>query len=227
MAMRQQRLQFAELPRDDYGAWVRHAGVEDAYNRLALWLVNGGRLWLASEDVSGKSHFLQALQQEHPRMGMVSPQPGLAALKQVDRWLAELKAHAYWVVDMPAGAAPAATGTALFHLIERAREMNRAILVAWRCSNEALAPPELASRLRMFERVEMQAPQDDAALQAVLRSAAHVLHWDVPEQIVRLMLTHLPRRLDIQIDALRQLEAASLEERARITQAWAKQVLKL
>jgi hypothetical protein len=224
---KQQRLQFAELPRDDYGRWVRHAGVEDACNRLALWLIQGGRLWLSSETMAGKSHFLSALKQEHPRMGLSMPKPGQTALRQVECWLSELSPYAYWAIDMPAGKASHSTAMALFHLIERAREMNRALLIAWRCPNEALAPPELASRLRMFERIEMEEPVADAELKAVLRSAASALHWEIPETISRLMLTHLPRSLDVQIKALHQLEAVSLEERARISQSWAKQVLQI
>ncbi len=226
--MQQQRLNYKIPVTYPYGRWVRHAGVEQASNRIALWLVQGGMLWLGSDELAGKTHFLHALSQEHPHVGLVradgKPE---AAVRLVRSWLDELHPYAYWVVDMEPGPAGSVHGLALFHLIERAREMNRPLLISWRCDESELAPPELSSRMRMMERVSMGAPVADSDLRAVMQSVADGLQWQVKESVLSLMLTHLPRRLEQQIKALTELESASLEQRQRITQAWAKEELNL
>jgi len=226
--MRQQALNYTIPVRYEYGRWMRHAGVEQACSRIALWLVRGGMLWLSSEGVAGKTHFLSALQNEYPQVGLVTADDEQGASVQlVSRWLDTLAPHAYWAIDFPAGALNAAQGTALFHLIERAREMNRPLLISWRCDESELAPPELSSRMRMMERTSMQPPVSDADLRSVLVAAAEGLQWQVKDSLLSLMLTRLPRRLPDLIEALKQLEAASLQDRQRITQAWAEKRLGL
>jgi len=226
--MQQQRLNYQIPIHYGYGRWVRHADVEQACSRIALWLVQGGILWLGSDSVAGKTHFLHAMQQEHPHVGMVSVDAKpLPALTLVRDWLTQLGSSAYWMVDLPAGAASGSLGLALFHLIERAREMNKPLLISWRCGDDDLAPPELGSRMRMMERIDMAPPITDHDLKAVLSSVAEQLQWQVKESVLNLMVTHLPRTLTDQIEALKTLESASLQERKRMTQAWAKEKLNL
>lgn len=226
--MQQQALNYTLPVRYEYGRWVRHAGVEQACNRIVLWLVRGGMLWLASDQEAGKTHFLTALQAEHPHIGLISVDAGRQpSVRLVQQWLEKLEPFASWIVDLPAGALSRAHGLALFHLIERAREMNRPLLISWRCKESELAPPELSSRLRMMERTLMQSPACDSELRAVLLAVAEGMQWQVKESLLSLMLSRLPRRLTDQVDALRQLEAASLQDRQRITQAWAEKQLNL
>jgi len=224
--LRQQRLGLYVPPSYDYGRWQRHAGVEDACNRVALWQVHGGRIWLTSEAAAGKTHLLHALQQEHPQTGLLcisAAEPG-HAFGQVQRWLAMLEPMAFWAVDVAAGPLPPATGLALFHLLERARDMQRPLIVAWRCPQQHMAPPELASRLKSMERIELAPPHSDADLRRVARSVAASLQWDVKEEVLDVLLAHLPRQLDVQLAALKRLEAASMERgRRRISQAWTRQ----
>lgn len=226
--MQQQRLNYKIPATYPYGRWVRHNGVEQAANRIALWLVQGGMLWLGSDEMAGKTHFLHALSQEHPHVGLVrADEKPEAAVRLVRNWLERLESYACWMVDMAAGPAGSGHGLALFHLIERAREMNRPLLISWRCNEGDLAPPELASRMRMMERISMCGPVADDDLRAVMQSVADGLQWQVKESVFSLMQTHLPRTLEQQIKALTELESASLEERQRITQAWAKEKLNL
>ncbi len=226
--MQQQRLNYQIPVTYNYGRWVRHAGVEQASNRIALWMVQGGTLWLGSDEMAGKTHFLHALSQEHPHVGLVraDARPE-AAVRLVGRWFDHLESYACWMVDIEAGPVSRVHGLALFHLIERAREMNRPMLIAWRCDDGDLAPSELSSRMRMMERIDMRAPVADSDLRAVMQSVADGLQWQVKESLLSLMQTHLPRTLEQQIKALTELESASLEERQRITQAWAKEKLNL
>ncbi|MDQ7012143.1 MAG: hypothetical protein Q9M29_10000, partial [Mariprofundaceae bacterium] len=166
------------------------------------------------------------LQQEHPQTGLVcisAQEPG-HAFGQVQRWLAMLEPMAFWAVDIAAGPLPQATGLALFHLFERARDMQRPLMVAWRCPQQDMAPSELASRLKSMERIEMAPPRSDGELRRVLRSVASSLQWKVNEAILDVLLSHLPRQLDVQIAALKRLEVVSMEHgRRRISQAWTKQ----
>lgn len=226
--MYQQRLNYKIPVNYEYGRWIRHAGVENACSRIALWLVQGGTLWLGSEGLAGKTHFLHAIKQEHPHVGLIiASDRQEPAVRLVHHWVEELEPYAYWIVDVAAGPVSRSHGLALFHLIERAREMNRPLLISWRCDENDLAPPELSSRMRMMERVLMCSPTSDQDLRAVMNAVAEGLQWQVKDSVLSLMLAQLPRSLAEQITALTQLESASLEERQRMTQAWAKKKLNL
>ena len=223
--MQQQRLQLPLPCIQDEHAWVHHAGTSMACSRLSVWLIHGGTLWLKSHSPAGKSHLLHILKTEHPHLGVVHLDASLSNLKQVDAWLKALDAYAHWAIDLPAGAITYAHAIAIFHLIERAKMMNRPLLISWRCKDKALATAELASRMRVMEQVEISPPEHEEDLSQVLQAVAKQLHWDIPQALLTVMLTHLPRDLETQIKALRHLEAASLSERARMSQAWAKQTL--
>jgi len=211
----------------EYGNWVRHAGIETAHNRLALWLVHGGRLWLTSSAPAGKTHLLHALAKEHTHLGLITPDPETThALRQVQTWLEQLSGYVYWVIDIPAGPTPQTTAIALFHLLERAREMNRHIVIVWRHQGNAPLPPELASRMAALERIDMHPPENDQDLTAVLKSVAAARQWNVDDAILKLMLTHLPRHLSDMVAALENLENSSLAERKRLTRAWASKQIK-
>jgi len=190
-----------------------------------MWMIHGGMLWLTSNSPAGKTHLIQSLQQAHPELAVVMPSASLPALTQVSSWLATLEHHAYWCIDLPAGEISHNTGLAIFHMIERAKSMHAALLIAWHCPDDELAPPELASRMRMMEQTQLSPPESDDDLRLVLRAVAQQLQWDISESFLKVMLNYLPRDLNTQIQALRHLEAASAEERVRISQAWAREKL--
>jgi len=221
--MRQQLLDLDLPPSYAYAEWVRHAGVEAVHNRLALWLVHGGRLWLSSDAPAGKTHLAHVLAGEHPHLGFVSvhPDAGRSATRQVAGWLEILGNAAWWLLDVPAGPVPRATGIALFHLLERSREAQRPVSLLWRNADFSDTPPELVTRLATLERVEMRPPQNDAELTAVLHAVAVSRQWQIDDAVIRLMLTHLPRDLDQLLTAMGQMEKASLAERKRLTARWA------
>ena len=221
--MRQQLLDLQLAPRYAYAEWVRHAGVEQAQNRLASWLVHGGRLWLTSEAPAGKTHLAHLAAHEHPHIGLVRVEADVTgpASRQLADWLEAFANAAYWVADIAAGKLSQATGIALFHLLERAREDGRHLALFWRCSDAHDAPPELMSRLATLERVELRPPARDDELAAVLASVAASRQWHVQPDVIRLMLTHLPRELHALISAMRELEEASLAEQRRLTRRWA------
>lgn len=221
--MRQQLLNIGLPPGYAWAEWVRHAGVEAANNRLALWLVHGGRLWLTSEVPAGKTHLSHVLAGEHPHLGLLRVQADSSAssTRLVAAWLEELGNAAWWLIDMPAGPVRRATAIALFHLLERGREMQRPIALAWRIEDTGELPPELVTRMATLERVEMHPPLSDAELTEVLHAVAASRQWHVDDAVIRLMLTYLPRDLGGLIVAMGQMEKASLAERKRLTARWA------
>lgn len=227
MKMQQQFLHFSSPLKHDYRMWIHHKGTEMACAKLAMWLNQGGFLWLTSDEAAGKSHLLHALAQEYPQLKRVEPGKRLSPIKQVAVWLETLADADLWALDLHAGKLSSRTALALFHLIERAKESQHGLLISWRCPDEDLEPDELASRLRMMEQIKIRPPEGDEDLALVLQATARQLHWDIPNALIKVMIQHLPRDLTVQMDALYRLEAASLEERARLTQAWAKKKLKL
>lgn len=224
---RQLRLDLPLPPNYDYGQWIRHSGVEAACDRLALWALHGGSIWLNSNAAAGKSHLLRTLLHDHTAIALIdigrhaaSEQSGQLA----EQWMQSLQPGRRWLIDVDAGMLPLAKAHALFHIIERARDLQRPLLIAWRGETEQL-PPELSSRLLAMEQIEMAPPADDEQLLQVLRASAGNLQWKIREQVLQSMLTYLPRQLDLLVHALRLLEARSLEQRHKPGPAWVKQQL--
>jgi chromosomal replication initiation ATPase DnaA len=210
-----------------YGEWLRHAGVEDACNRMALWSVHGGHLWLKSELPAGKSHLLQTIAHDHAQCARLKINTDMAkgaAWHQVQQWMRKLEAHAMWMLDVQAGVLPLPVAHALFHSLERARDLQRPLVIAWR-GNVDDCPPELASRLRAMDTVMLVPPAEDNELLALLRAGASHMQWNIREQVLQSMLTYLPRRLDILLAALRELESLSFEQKQKPGPAWLKQQL--
>ncbi len=214
----------------DYGAWIRHAGVEQGCNRLALWSVHGGALWLASDHVAGKSHLLRTFAGDQVCAALLvvktdNGENGSADSGQlVQQWMQLLQTSSYWLIDVQAGVMPQAVAHALFHLLERARDLQRHVVIAWRGDPNAL-PPELSSRLLAMEKVVMAAPADDEMLLRILRASAGELQWDIREQVLQAMLIYLPRQLDVLVVALHMLETNSFEQKHKPGPVWVKQQL--
>jgi len=222
----QLRLQMNIPIQHDYGAWVRHAGVEDACNRLALWSVHGGRLWLSSEHAAGKSNLLGTLAAEYTNIARLEVvDHGEADSWQLaQQWAKGMAEQSSWLIDVPAGAMSVALAHALFHLLERGRDQQCSVVIAWRGDAHSL-PPELSSRLLAMEKVCMSPPASDTDLLHILRSSAGDLQWDIREQVLQSMLIYLPRQLDVLVAALKELETLSFEQKHKPGPAWVKQQL--
>ncbi len=227
LKMSEQQALFLPLPTQKcYGNWVRHPQVEGASGRLALWFVRGGLLWLSSEEVAGKSHLLQALSEAHPQVAVLDGR-GLesSSVQQLRAWLNACEYSAYWILDLPAGPMPPARAYAVFHLIERAKEMGRALLISWRCADEDMQPPELRSRLLMMERVDMAAPLQDEDLKHVLRSVLQTMQWDMKETVLPTLLQYVPRALSDLLNAIDKLDAYSRKSNVKMNAALALRIL--
>ena len=222
----QQTLTLPLPAQKHYGTWVRHPEVEDASGRLALWFVRGGLLWLSSADVAGKSHFVQALSEDHPQVALIDGAQGSGtSIQQLKSWLKACEHHVYWILDLPAGALSPAKAYAVFHLIERAKEMNRSLMISWRCEKGEMNPPELRSRLFMMERIDMAAPASDEDLKAVLESVLFTMQWDMKETVLPSLLQHIPRKLSSLLHAIEKLDDYSRRNNVKMNAALAVRIL--
>lgn len=228
MAVRseQQALALSLPPKLDYGSWVQHPQVEDASGRLALWLVRGGMLWLSSERIAGKSHLIQAVFQDCPQVKLLTiDRRGLSSVQQLKVWLQTCEHHAYWVLDLPAGKLSPTLGYAVFHLIERAKNMNKSLLISWRCEADDMWPPELSSRLLMVDGVHMSAPLHDEDLQKVLQSVLKNMQWDMKDTVLPTLLQHVARELSALLDAISKLNDYSKKHNKKINGTLALKIL--
>lgn len=225
--MSEQQTLLLPLPtQKHYGSWVHHAAVEEASSRLALWLVKGGCLWLSSDEVAGKSHLVQAVLEEHPQVAILeSHQVASSSVQQLKHWLSACEFHACWMLDLPAGALPPSLAYAVFHLIERAKDMNKPLLICWRCEEKDMFPPELSSRLLMMEKVHMRTPQSDEDLKRVLESVLQTMQWDMKETVLPTLLQHIPRVLSDLLQAIEKLDVYSRKHGAKMNATLALKVL--
>ncbi|MBF0281579.1 MAG: hypothetical protein HQM07_03315 [Zetaproteobacteria bacterium] len=219
----QPRLLSATIEQPHYGNWIWHKGVEQATNRIANWLVKGGNLWLTSDSVCGKTHFMQALANEHPHLGYlhITPNEDIST-DPLRSWLSIIEQASFWAIDLPAGVLNQETAYAIFHLIEYAKERQKPMLISWRSSQNPSSsqekqaiPPELLTRLHTYERIEMEAPKSDEKLIAILHSLATSLQWQVKEHVLKTLISQYPRQLELQTEALITLEKNSIDQRNR------------
>ena len=225
--MSTQQILTLDLPvQKHYGNWVRHSLVEGASGRLALWMVEGGALWLSSDEIAGKSHLIQAVFKEYSQIAFLPLfQTHLSSVAQLKAWLNFCEHHAYWVLDLPAGKLPVAASYAIFHLIERAKNMNKALLISWRCLEREMQPPELSSRLLMMEQVSVAAPVKDDDLKQVLESVLQTMQWDMKETVLPTLLQHIPRNLPDLLNAIEKLDVYSREKQVKMNGVLALKVL--
>ncbi|MDQ6989650.1 MAG: hypothetical protein Q9M19_07185 [Mariprofundaceae bacterium] len=231
MSMKQQQLPLC-LPQEKnadslLSSWVSHAQVEVAFGRLALWLVQGGLLWLTSTDVAGKSHLLRKLSVSHPQIAYIDASLHLqtSSVRQLKVWLETAEHHAFWILDLPAGKLSPNVAYAAFHLIERAKTLNRALLISWRDENLAETLPELSSRLLMMEALKMAEPDKDEDLQQILQSVLKGMQWEMKESVIKALLLHVPRRLSDLLEAVLKLDQYSRQYAVKINGALAVKVL--
>jgi len=200
-----------------HDGWVNHDGVVEGCAALALWAVEGGVIWLRSEEVAGKSHLLNALAVEHGDSALVEVASGVDASSQQQsaEWLRQLQAANWWLVDVAAGGVAHGSQLALFHLLERAKQHHHPLLFAWRCADAAIEAPELRSRLRSLRQVKISPPQDDGALLAVMHAELERMQWQMHEAVQRYLLRHTSRRLDCLLRTLHQLHSQSISRQMR------------
>jgi len=116
--------------------------------------------------------------------------------------------------------------TALFHLFNRLREHNAALLISARQSprQAEIALADLKSRLNWGLVYQVQ-PLPEALQCRFLQQQAHRRGIELSDTVVNYILTHYARDMSSLLSLLEQLDRRSLEQQRRITVPFLKSVL--
>jgi DnaA regulatory inactivator Hda len=213
-AVHQFPLPFPPAPRFE-AADFRDAPSNDA---ARAWLARteawpDHRLLLWGEAGCGKTHLLHIWAR---RVGAALwSGPGLSGLPALpERGIAVDAADAV------------ADETALFHLLNAAREAGMPLLLAARTppSRWAIRLPDLASRLRAVTAVEIRPPEDEL-LRALLARLLADRQLRPEEPVLDWLLARLPRSAAALREAVALLDEAALAARRDITVPLAREVL--
>ncbi len=187
------------------------------------------QVFLFGEANSGKSHLLQAccyrLQEEFAAAHYLS-------LRELSRFgtgvLEGLSQHAVLLAldDVDAVLGNRAWEEALFHLINRCREQQQALLMSARSNPHALncSLPDLASRL-LWGPIYAVRGVDEAQALEVFKWRARNRGLEISEQVAAYINRHFPRDILNLIAILQKLDEVSLSHGRKITVPLLKQVL--
>lgn len=128
------------------------------------------------------------------------------------------------VEDVDAGAVEE---TALFHLINAVRGSGGSLLMTARRrpASWPVALPDLRSRLGAAFVAEIEAP-DDALMEGVITKLFADRQIGVEPNVVSFLVRRIERSLETAAAVVDALDVAALEEKSRITRAFASSVLK-
>ncbi len=195
-------------------------------NRAALEMVDA---WPAGEERSpllvltgpagsGKSH-LAAIWRERTSALLATPRDVVA-----ENLPALLSAGRLVIEDMPGDALDE---TAMFHLVNMARENGAAVLLASRefPSRWDIALPDLRSRLKAAQVAEL-GPPDDALLRAVLVKLFTDRQLKVGEGVISYMLSRMERSLAAARELVEEIDRRALEEKANVTRPFVARLMR-
>ncbi len=205
-----------------------NAATVNRLQRLCASPGGGEQLHLWGASGTGKSHLLQAVCRRtarHRRRGVFLPLKTLIA-EDVGLLAGLESVEVICMDDVDAVAGVARWEKALFDLINRARARRRHLVSAGRGNPKHLpfALQDLSSRL-LWGGVHRLSPLADADKPQALRLHASERGCDVPDAVIRYLLSHHPRDMRHLADALRRLDHASLRDQRRITVPFAREIL--
>ena len=195
-------------------------------NRAALEMVEGWPAGEASSPLlaligppgSGKTHLAHIWR---ARTGALTAGPGDVTAENLP---ALLSAGHLVLEDMPSASLDE---TAMFHLVNMAREEGAAILLTSRMfpARWPVALPDLKSRLRAAQLAGLGAPDDDL-LRAVLVKLFTDRQIRPAEGVISYMLTRMERSLAAARDLVEEIDRRALQERANITIPFVSRVMR-
>ncbi len=219
--LRQLALPFAHRPRLDRADFL-----EAGSNRAALaWLAPGAaavwpsrRLALWGEAGGGKTHLLHVWAREHDALLL----PG-TALRDLD---ALFRAPDRWGGIAIDDADVTFDARALLHALNAVHEAGLPVLLAARTAPARwdVALPDLRSRLRAMQAVELGRP-DDALLRILLLRLLVERQLAVAPAVVDWLLQRLPRTAAAMRELARRLDERALASGRRVSRALAVAVL--
>ncbi len=204
----------AALSREDY--------LVGASNRAAFELLERWPDWpapvvvLAGPVGAGKTHLVQAFQDETGAAVVLAPDFSVRSVPELVAAPAAVIEDAHLGVD----------DTALFHLLNAAREAGKKVLITSRTwpASWNISLPDLMSRLRAATPVEILEPDDDL-LRRVLVKLFSDRQISVEQGVVDYLVVRMERSLDVAMRAVEAIDKEALAGRVRITKPLVGRVL--
>lgn len=180
-------------------------------------------MYLFGAPGSGKSHLLLAANRAHggaylPLASCLGDGPGLLEGLEQQPLLC--------LDDLHSVSAQSAWALPLLRLLDARRAAQRVTLLAARepSARLACALPDLQTRLSQFQPVGLK-PLDDAERAALIRRAAQARGLELPEDVVRWLLTHQARNTGDLLACLERVDRAVLTFKRRPSLALVQAVL--
>ncbi len=204
----------AALSRDDY--------LVGASNRAAFELLERWPDWsspvvvLAGPVGSGKTHLVNAFTDETGAAVIAAPELHEADVERLAAAPAAVVEDAHLGVD----------NTALFHLLNAARQAGKTVLITSRTwpASWKITLPDLMSRLRAATPVEILEPDDDLLRRVLVKLFAD-RQISIDIGVVDYLVVRMERSLDVALRAVEAIDREALAGRVRITKPLAGRVL--
>jgi chromosomal replication initiation ATPase DnaA len=202
------------MGREDFLVTGSNAAAVELIDQWPHWPAQGAIL--IGPEGSGKTHLVEAWRQ---RSGAERLTSGSLAIENAPALLAK---GALAIED----AAPGIPETALFHVMNLARQQRASLLLTSQTTHDAwkLALPDLVSRLKTLPNVRIMAP-DDQLLRAVLVKQFSDRQISIDEASLNFILTRMPRSLAAARQLVAEADRRGLAEKAEITRPFLARVL--
>lgn len=204
----------AALSRDDF--------LVGASNRAAFELLERWPEWpspvvvLAGPVGSGKTHLVKAFQDE----------TGAAVVAAQDLHEADVEALVAAPASVIENAHRGVDNTALFHLLNAARQAGKTVLITSRTwpASWKITLPDLMSRLRAATPVEILEPDDDLLRRVLVKLFAD-RQIAIDLSVVDYLVVRMERSLEVALRAVEAIDQEALAGRVKITKPLAGRVL--
>ena len=204
----------AALSREDFLVSPSNAAAVAMIDRWPDWPAPA--LALAGPPGSGKSHLAEIWRQRSGGLTIAAAQLSVAQVP-------DLIAHGAIAVE---DAGPGTDETALFHLLNFARQQAVPMLITSRLqpAHWTIGIPDLLSRLRAMPVIEIGAP-DDALLRGVLVKLFADRQLAIGETVISYLVARMPRSLEAARAIVAEIDLGALREKAEVTRPFAARIL--
>lgn len=204
----------AALSRDDF--------LVGGSNRAAFELLERWPDWpspvvvLAGPVGSGKTHLVRAFQDETGAAVLAAPELRETDVERLAAAPAAVIENAHLGLD----------DTALFHLLNAARQAGKTVLITSRTwpASWKITLPDLTSRLRAATPVEILEPDDDLLRRVLVKLFAD-RQISVDLNVVDYLVVRMERSLEVALRAVEAIDQEALAGRVKITKPLAGRVL--
>jgi chromosomal replication initiation ATPase DnaA len=204
----------AALSRDDYLVGGSNKAAFELLGRWPLW--PAPVVVLAGPVGSGKTHLVKAFQEEIGAAVIAAPDLAEGSVSELVAAPATVVENAHLGFD----------NTALFHLLNAARQAEKTVLISSRTwpASWKITLPDLMSRLRAATPVEILEPDDDLLRRVLVKLFAD-RQIAVDIGVVDYLVVRMERSLEVALRAVEAIDQEALAGRVKITKPLAGRVL--